>query len=531
MSGPSRVNRTDEERAEDARQGLAKLICYHNMAPHTICGGAFLDIIRWLNPNMVPSFKFEILEHNCLKLYKEEQCIAKESFSKLAGQISLSVDLLVHEKQGDQYLCLGAQFIDADWKLRKWVIKYCGVSNMNMDLPSEAILKSLKEYDIETKILSLTAVGTGGLADTVKENVQERLKLPMNGQLFHVQCSCDVISRMVKKGFEEVDEIVDKVQLLGWSKSPPLWNLTSSKLSEALRKFSKKGREKVKRVCKIADRIYEITKGLFEFKRPTPNLFLPHLQEIRAYLVQESASSDAFVRLVALKMLEILNKYWDDMSLVLSITAFLDPRYKRNFLEFCLSESCATTILENIRKVYDGYAVQCDQKEYLLSDSSTESGEDDDEDGDEDEKRSRRHSNKKLRNSRLKNLNVVKEYLQSVQSMNDESQWSDLDLYLEEPVLPWMEDFSVLHWWKENGFKYPQLSRMARDFLAIPLSVATGSDAYYTERREADWRLLSLKPELMNALKCTRSWKFGYVKSNISSSEAQQDFFAALMRS
>ncbi|XP_056682603.1 zinc finger BED domain-containing protein DAYSLEEPER isoform X2 [Spinacia oleracea] len=531
MSGPSRVNRTDEERAEDARQGLAKLICYHKMAPHTICSGGLVDLNCDIKPDLVSNFNFEILERNCLKLYKAEQCIAKETFSKLAGQISLSVDLLAHEKRGDQYLCLSAQFIDADWKLRKWVIKYCGVSNMNMDLPSEAILKSLKEYDIETKILSLTAAGTGDLADIVKENVQERSMLPMDGQLFHVHCSSDIISRMVKKGFEEIDEIIDKVKLLGGSKSPPLWNLTSSMLSDAFTKFSKKEREKVRKICEIADRIYEITEALFEFKRPTPNLFLPLLQEIRAYLVQESGSSDAFVSLVALKMLEILNKYFDDMCEVLSITALLDPRYKRNFIEFCLSDSCATTVSENLCEVYDGYVVQCDQKEYLLSDSSRESGEDDDEDGDEDEKRSRRHANKKLRNNRLENLNVVKEYFQSVQSEDDESQWSDLDLYLEEPVLPQMENFSVLHWWKENEFKYPQLSRMARDFLAIPLSVATGSDAYYTEPREADWTLLSLKPELMNALKCTRSWKFGYVKSNISSSEAQQNFFAAVMRS
>ncbi|KNA09583.1 hypothetical protein SOVF_151950 [Spinacia oleracea] len=72
---------------------------------------------------------------------------------------------------------------------------------------------------------------------------------------------------------------------------------------------------------------------------------------------------------------------------------------------------------------------------------------------------------------------------------------------------------------------------MARNFLAIPLSVVTHCDAYYTERREANWRLLSLKPELMNALKCTRSWKFGYVRSNISCSEAQLNFYAAVMRS
>lgn len=47
---------------------------------------------------------------------------------------------------------------------------------------------------------------------------------------------------------------------------------------------------------------------------------------------------------------------------------------------------------------------------------------------------------------------------------------------------------------------------MARDFLAIPVSVASSFEAFYTEARPADARVVCLKPELMNALVCSRSW-------------------------
>ncbi|KNA24129.1 hypothetical protein SOVF_018740 [Spinacia oleracea] len=70
--------------------------------------------------------------------------------------------------------------------------------------------------------------------------------------------------------------------------------------------------EKSGSICELADRIYVITKGLFQVEMPTSNLLLPRLQEIRAYFTQESAtaSSDAFVSVVVTqKMLNIFNKY------------------------------------------------------------------------------------------------------------------------------------------------------------------------------------------------------------------------------
>ncbi|KAH7852913.1 hypothetical protein Vadar_030874 [Vaccinium darrowii] len=63
---------------------------------------------------------------------------------------------------------------------------------------------------------------------------------------------------------------------------------------------------------------------------------------------------------------------------------------------------------------------------------------------------------------------------------------SDLDRYLEEPGLSWTQDFKVLKWWKAESPKYPMLSKMARDFLAIPMSVATSDGAFNTIPREVD---------------------------------------------
>ena len=77
-------------------------------------------------------------------------------------------------------------------------------------------------------------------------------------------------------------------------------------------------------------------------------------------------------------------------------------------------------------------------------------------------------------------LSTLSMYRQAVLSTNDDrSCKSDLDLYLEEPILPW----SVLLWRKDNCSKYSYLSKMARDFLAILFSVASSYEAYRTTKK------------------------------------------------
>lgn len=119
---------------------------------------------------------------------------------------------------------------DDDWKLKKWVFKYCGVYGEDQDFPTETILKSLKEWDIEGKLFTITAGGDTDMVNVIKEEIQERRKLQMNGQLFHVQCCGHIINRIIQKGYKEISKIIDKVQWLSWSKSSPLWYLTSLKL-------------------------------------------------------------------------------------------------------------------------------------------------------------------------------------------------------------------------------------------------------------------------------------------------------------
>jgi hypothetical protein len=57
-----------------------------------------------------------------------------------------------------------------------------------------------------------------------------------------------------------------------------------------------------------------------------------------------------------------------------------------------------------------------------------------------------------------------------VNETDDIQSKSELDMYLEEKVLPRSATFDILGWWKTNGIKYPTLQKIAKDILAIPIS-------------------------------------------------------------
>ena len=69
----------------------------------------------------------------------------------------------------------------------------------------------------------------------------------------------------------------------------------------------------------------------------------------------------------------------------------------------------------------------------------------------------------------------------------------------------------ILAFWKANQFRYPQLASMARDVLSIPISTVASESAFSMGGRIIDQYRSSLKPEVAEALLCTKDWLFGAI--------------------
>ena len=61
-------------------------------------------------------------------------------------------------------------------------------------------------------------------------------------------------------------------------------------------------------------------------------------------------------------------------------------------------------------------------------------------------------------------------------------------------------------WWKFNGVKYPTLHAIAKDILAIPVSIVASESAFSTGGQVLSPHRSRLQWTTLEALMCARSW-------------------------
>ena len=60
---------------------------------------------------------------------------------------------------------------------------------------------------------------------------------------------------------------------------------------------------------------------------------------------------------------------------------------------------------------------------------------------------------------------------------------SELETYLDEPLIHRMADLDIINWWKVGGAKYPTLQKIARDILPIPVTSVASESVFSTSGR------------------------------------------------
>ncbi|KAL4589975.1 hypothetical protein LXL04_002888 [Taraxacum kok-saghyz] len=83
---------------------------------------------------------------------------------------------------------------------------------------------------------------------------------------------------------------------------------------------------------------------------------------------------------------------------------------------------------------------------------------------------------------------------------------TELDKYLGEDREAMDVNFDILKWWGINKCRYPVLSKMARDVLAIPVSTVASESAFSTGGWVLDSFRASLTPRMVEALVYTQDW-------------------------
>ncbi|GAB4844387.1 hypothetical protein Ancab_040093 [Ancistrocladus abbreviatus] len=99
---------------------------------------------------------------------------------------------------------------------------------------------------------------------------------------------------------------------------------------------------------------------------------------------------------------------------------------------------------------------------------------------------------------------------------------TELDRYLEVGTERQDdENFDILMFWKNSVHRYPILSLMAHDVLAIPISTVASESAFSTGGRVLDPFRSSLTPIIVEALICAQDWLRAYLLDGME--ENQED--------
>ncbi|CAN7127878.1 unnamed protein product [Brassica rapa subsp. narinosa] len=279
------------------------------------------------------------------------------------------------------------------------------------------------------------------------------------------------------------------------------------------------GWDEVQRLVKFLKLFFGCTLAFSASKTVTSTICYNEIVIIERNLIALSNSKDDVLRIQAREMRNKFEKYWDglvNMNPLVIIASVFDPRNKMQFASICFdklygkdsveSGHLRTSIRALIKQLYEEYVSklstpsQGDSLSNISGNGESEVGNMYDISDDDDEEYERRDSL----------------YSEMVSEAAYEDTSSELDIYLMERPVPRGSnnlglDCSVLSWWKKNSCKFPVLSELAKDVLAVQVSSVASESAFSTSGRILDPFRSCLTPYMIEALVCTQQW----IRNNI----------------
>ncbi|KAL5568167.1 hypothetical protein UlMin_024742 [Ulmus minor] len=396
----------------------------------------------------------------------------------MVGQrVCLTTDCWTSNQQ-IPYLCLTVHYIDSDWCLKKRILNFVQISNHKGETIAKLIEDCLHKWGIEN-VFTIT-VDNATANDVAVSILTRRVNgwggSVLNGDYMHVRCCAHILNLIVSDGLKELHQSiasiraavryirlssarVDKLSVCVAKEKidfkgklvldvPTRWNSTYKMLEVALK-------------CQKAFERYEEEDRKYSHatKTVTTNCFYLELCEILNLLKKLAITNDILLLHMVSKMKKKFDKYWgnlDNTNLLLYIATVLDPRYKLGYIKYCLScfydASTVTSFILKVRSLYAFYS----KGDICIPQSSTS-----------------------FTPSNTFQDSLLSEFMRQKEQSTFDETLNEIDRYLaDESVNPLTPSFDTLFWWKQNAIKYNVLSLIARDVLAVPISIVASESAY-----------------------------------------------------
>uniref|UniRef100_A0A803NBW0 BED-type domain-containing protein n=1 Tax=Chenopodium quinoa TaxID=63459 RepID=A0A803NBW0_CHEQI len=309
------------------------------------------------------SFKSNKIESGCtsgLSYVKYDPTVIRKALSEM-----VIVDELPFNKIN--YMCLTVHFVDNDWNLQKRILNFCPISSHKGEEIGKEIEKCLLDWELE-KVFCIT-VDNASSNDTAIGYMRRKINGwkagVLKGRFLHMRCVAHIVNLVVSDGLKIVNESITRVRqavrfikqspsrLVRFKKCvveekinskkllcldvPTRWNSTFLMLDAALvfeyafERYSeedphyvielneREGKgcptsedwETVRRFSEFLQVFYDLTLRVSGSLHVTSNLFFHELVSVAVLLKDLMTNDDVEMCLMATKMKEKYDKYWD----------------------------------------------------------------------------------------------------------------------------------------------------------------------------------------------------------------------------
>jgi len=522
-----------------SRQLMTKF-CIHAEIPFKKFDDPYFE--EWMD-SMQPTFKVvgrHTVRSDCILTHDEMKDQLKLELQTLDSRICLTSDMWTSvQKLG--YMCVTAHYIDANFVLKKKIISFKVVKYPHTkEAIEEALSRCLTDWGIKRKLFTITLDNAANNTGAVKNFLETQDHgLMLEGADFHVRCCAHILNIIVQDGTKHINPSTEKIRdlfrhvnssggriqafnTLAINKGLPekaglfldissRWNSTFRMLVEAIKyrgvlnsyasengevTLNAKEWTDVEVICDFLRAFEEATNAVSADRKPTSQHFLHMVLCIRNALRDPQWKVNEAMQKLATSMVSKFDKYWEETKLnaALVIATLLDPRKKEDYLDFFLEKYCEN--FDEVEKAMDAISLSVKLYYKLYEEKVKRSSE-----------YSVSHEARiNVGSPVLGKRKLEEEFAQYKSRRRNNSQpKSEIDAYLEENFIE-SEDFEILTWWKSNAEKFPVLSAMARDFLAVPLSTVSSESAFSCGGRILGDTRASLKPHALEALVCGKDW-------------------------
>ncbi|XP_038687325.1 zinc finger BED domain-containing protein DAYSLEEPER-like [Tripterygium wilfordii] len=515
---------------------LIKWLTLASLPPSTLEEKWLVNSFKFLNPaiQLWPGEKYKAVLREVFRCMQED---VRACLEQVSSKVSITLDFWTSYEQ-ICFMSVTCQWIDEKWAFQKVLLDICRIS-----YPSggneiyRCLIKVLKMYNIDNRVISCTHDNSQSAIHAC-HTLKEALDGQKVGPFCYIPCAAHTLNMIIDDGLRTTKPVISKIREFAlelnasveisddfiqyatayqegnwkfpldtsarWSGNYMMLDIArkaGKSMDAVIRKYEEtlgsrlmlNSAEKnaVMIIQGYLEPFYKTTNNICTNKVPTIGLvlfFMDHISETIT-TCRESRHSPDWLKNAAEDMAKKARSYGNQVSNIFTyMTAILDPRIKSELIPESLNSE---NHLEEARTHF--------MRNYSTSHFSTATVYGAQEIGDGGSVSFAEEIARKKRRA----------------SMNNTT--DELTQYLSESPAPISTD--VLEWWKVNSTRYPRLSVMARDFLAVqPISVAP-EELFCNKGDEIDKHRLCMPRDSTQAILCIRSWTQGGFKLKYKSTE------------